>query len=448
VKRGVTAEMPQARFRLEESEMIWLMATFIASGRWVALGLTEADAKDWLLNFIHSLKVHGDSTTKALFLQMQNTLMALRKDSFDRIQQEPPFSVFGRQTLTQLDRSWVQGGDNGFLSEWNRIFARGWEQAAAAKGVAVVAGGPGHSVETAFVVNAIDHETVVNSEYWYLYHAFGRGWTIGTRKLTKPDQQGRQFDVLHVRWPDGARREFYFDVTGSLKSSPDGLKAQAESSDVVRQFGQRIDEMFTDVTRERAGWGFVIPGRASPPSSTLRAEAQQRVVPSTGETRADDPMIGGNVHAGQGSDTAPDNARRAPSMFGYKLLATFLIVGACWWLWHPLGASIGILFAGSFRQPIVRRAAFWDGKTILGVGALWGLSMAVAVRMVSGLATDSLIGSIALCLEGLVAVYYVGYSPDPVDLFMYNKAGQTATVGTICYLLAMICLIAFRAWAG
>ncbi len=149
-----------------------------------------------------------------------------------------------------------------------------------------------------------------------------------------------------------------------------------------------------------------------------------------------------------GEIAAPTHTSTNGPKFAYKLLATLLVVGVCGWLWHPLGAASAILFAGSFRQPIVRKAAFWDTKTILGVGIVWGVSMAIAVRTVSSLATTSHFGLVALYLEGLVAVNYVGYRPEAVDLFMYNKARQTAVVGTVCYLATMICLLVFRGWAG
>ncbi len=135
----------------------------------------------------------------------------------------------------------------------------------------------------------------------------------------------------------------------------------------------------------------------------------------------------------------------APKLL-FKFLVLLLFTSVCWWLWHPLGAALAILLTGYMRRPIVNNAGSWVRGTILIVGLLWGIGMAVAVRGISGLATSSPLLSVALYLEGLVAVGYVGYSPDLLD--RYNKAGQTATVGVILYLLAMIGLVAIRGWVG
>ena len=130
----------------------------------------------------------------------------------------------------------------------------------------------------------------------------------------------------------------------------------------------------------------------------------------------------------------------------FKMLVILLGVSLCWWLWPPLGVAETILLTGYMRRPIVSNAAFWTGGKILGVGLLWGIAMAVAVRWLSGLATSSSVVSVALYLEGLVAVAYVGYRPAPEDLAMYNKARETAAVGVVSYLLVVIGLVLVRGW--
>jgi hypothetical protein len=130
----------------------------------------------------------------------------------------------------------------------------------------------------------------------------------------------------------------------------------------------------------------------------------------------------------------------------FYILACLLIVGLFWVVWHPLGAAIGILMTGHIRTWIVNRAAFWNAKMILTVGIVWGMGMAMAVRKIVGLATSSRFLTVALLVEGLIAVRYVGFQPAPEDLVMYDKAGQTATVGIVAYLLAAFLGFVIGGW--
>ena len=79
---------------------------------------------------------------------------------------------------------------------------------------------------------------------------------------------------------------------------------------------------------------------------------------------------------------------------------------------------------GYLRAPVVNRAAFWNAKTILIVGIIWGAGMAVAIREIVGLATSSRFLSSLLLLLGLIAVQYVGFQPAPEDEFTYNKGAR------------------------
>jgi hypothetical protein len=130
----------------------------------------------------------------------------------------------------------------------------------------------------------------------------------------------------------------------------------------------------------------------------------------------------------------------------YKFIASLILLALFWWVWHPLGAAVAILMAGYVRFPIVNRAAFWDAKTILTVGVIWGAGMAVAIREIVSLATSSRFLAGVLLLLGLIAVQYVGFQPAPEDQFMFNKAGQTATVGVVCYVLVTAVALAIGGW--
>lgn len=197
-----------ARFNLDRSETVCLLVTFFVSGRWAQVGASEEQAREWVLKFVHSLNKHDSTTIGAVFLTMQNTLMAHRKDTFGRIQQEPPFSAFGLENMIQLDRAWVAGGNDGFRSEWRRIFAPGWNTRVPASRVITIRGGPGDSTKTAYIVDAPTTQSRVNAEYWYLYYTYGRrgrDWEAEIQYLTDGH------DVLRIRLSDGTTKEIFFD---------------------------------------------------------------------------------------------------------------------------------------------------------------------------------------------------------------------------------------------
>ena len=150
-------------------------------------------------------KNHSTKAIKSLFTGMQNTLMAHRKDPFERIQQEPFFwpSVF--RNMIELDAGWVAGGDDGFLAEWRRIFAPGWKTRLPGPRLITITAGDGNSPETAFVINAPDVETRIAAEYWYLYYTYGRDWELETQWLVG------QCDVVKIILSGGVSKTVFFN---------------------------------------------------------------------------------------------------------------------------------------------------------------------------------------------------------------------------------------------
>ena len=101
---------------------------------------------------------------------------------------------------------------------------------------------------------------------------------------------------------------------------------------------------------------------------------------------------------------------------------------------------------GKCRHFVVNNAAFWGTAQILTVGIAWGVIMAILITIASDAATTSTLIKILLLVEGFFAVGYVGYAPSPEDRFMYNKAGQTATIGLVCYVLTCIVVAVISRW--
>lgn len=122
------------------------------------------------------------------------------------------------------------------------------------------------------------------------------------------------------------------------------------------------------------------------------------------------------------------------------LIAAVVVIAACWWVRPPLGVAVAVLSAGKCRLFVVPNAAFWSRGTILMIGIAWGVIMAVGISLSAEVATVSRAVRILLLVEGFFAVGYVGYAPAPEDRMMYNKAGQTANLGMICYVLTAIAI--------
>jgi hypothetical protein len=203
------------RFNLNHQEIASLVTTFVADGRWNNIGLNEIEGEQYLLDFIASLlqKDDPERITKTIYLGMQNTLMALRKDDFLTIQEEPPFSPFSRHNFDKLLRAWIANGKSGYTKEFRQIFnpAGGYQKPK--QEITTYSGGPGYSRENAVIIHANDKELGVNTEYWYLYYTYGRNWRPGTQRLTTPDSEGRRFDVIDINFPTGETKSIYFDIT-------------------------------------------------------------------------------------------------------------------------------------------------------------------------------------------------------------------------------------------
>ena len=112
---------------LFRSEIAWLIAWNIAAGEWSRVDLKEEQGR----GFVHNLfsKLSGDllSTAEEAWRVLQRCLMALRREGFEDIQQEAPFSRYALSNMLALARAWMEGGETGLLRKWADVFAPGWE---------------------------------------------------------------------------------------------------------------------------------------------------------------------------------------------------------------------------------------------------------------------------------------------------------------------------------
>jgi len=200
---SLTERKPRPQFALTEHELALLAATKAVSESFAMLGGSEDQRMDYVQVLIASLKEHEDhASVRDIFSSMQHTLMAYRKDSFEEIQQEAPFSNFALQNMMQLELQWLTGGKRGFDEEWRRIFAQGWENSVAKQSPVRISGGPGVSRDTAFIVHAPDPCTRIAAEHWLSKFLFGK-CSIGNRLY-------ETYDVLDLDLSDGSSRELFF----------------------------------------------------------------------------------------------------------------------------------------------------------------------------------------------------------------------------------------------
>ena len=200
---------PHSKFT--DAELYLVTATYFAAGD--CEPLTEVEGKKSLLKFIRNLKESGFGYIRSVFIQAQNTTMALGEKSFTEMQKLPPFSHFGLMNMVALQDAWLKNGDEGFEAEWQRIFTPGWQAGVIPNRIIKLEGGPGDCEDTAFRVHAPDVETRICAEYWYLHHTYGRrdvDWKYRSQHLTPRDEQGREFDVITVELPGGEIAPTFF----------------------------------------------------------------------------------------------------------------------------------------------------------------------------------------------------------------------------------------------
>ncbi len=199
------------RFALNPDEMSRLMAAFLSDGRFMSL--TEEEGREMLMHFVSLTEVSPRKVIDAVFLKMQNVLMALRKDDFETIQREPPFSPTARHNLRRLTWSYRKRGEEGFVRAWEELFAPGWEARKTPNPIVTWECEPIDTRETVLRFVAPTQHLAVTALYWYIYYHHGREWKVFYRKLLEQDRFGRQYDYMAIKTTEGEFHKFYLDVT-------------------------------------------------------------------------------------------------------------------------------------------------------------------------------------------------------------------------------------------
>jgi serine/threonine protein kinase len=112
---------------LSDAEIAWLIAWNIAAGEWNRVDLSEEQGRKFLLDLISKLAGDPLEVAEEAWMVLQRCLMALRREGFEDIQQEAPFSRYALSNMLALARAWMEGGEIGLLRKWADVFAPGWE---------------------------------------------------------------------------------------------------------------------------------------------------------------------------------------------------------------------------------------------------------------------------------------------------------------------------------
>jgi hypothetical protein len=196
---------------LEEFELCWQAAYDIVDGQRKKTGLSEAEARKFLGDL---LRATGDDAREAAQVarrRLQQHSMALRRGTFEEIQEGSSFRRQARRNMDSILKAWEEEGEDGFARAWEELYPAGQEYRREGEEPVRVAGRSGDCEARALEVQgAPDQETRVVAEWWYLYYTFGRGWTPGMHATTLPDGEGRRYSVHEVRFPAGERRRVYF----------------------------------------------------------------------------------------------------------------------------------------------------------------------------------------------------------------------------------------------
>ena len=206
------------RFTLEDTEHVCVIATYVAAGRSEEINLLPDQRQSWFLSFAQSLSGDVEEAVNAIFTMLQHVLMAQRSHDFATIQLQPAFSIFARANAVALAKA-ARLGRSALATEWQRIFAPGWEESVPEQILTAYTGGPGETPATAITILAPELTIAIHGEYWYLFYVYGRNWQLGLEQRSTPNGDGRVFDQLELIFPDRTRKWTYFDVTRLITPS-------------------------------------------------------------------------------------------------------------------------------------------------------------------------------------------------------------------------------------
>lgn len=190
---------------LSSTELAILSALYVTDGRWDDLGLSEEDACDMLAHFFHCLRGDVREAIDICYGSLQNSLMARRKDTFEQIQSEPPFSRFGEANMRALLDAWMEGGKSSVTARWPAVFNGDWRTQKQGQLPVRILVDTGDSADHAIRIVDAGTRDRAKVQSWYFNYLFGKEWKLDS---LVSDQN---HDVVDISLPNHVRRRFYFE---------------------------------------------------------------------------------------------------------------------------------------------------------------------------------------------------------------------------------------------
>lgn len=127
-----------------------------------------------------------------------------------------------------------------------------------------------------------------------------------------------------------------------------------------------------------------------------------------------------------------------------KVLTGMVIAAIAWFIWRPLGATLGLLQVGYLRQAFRIYGEFWTQAVALTVGLVIGLVVAGVTRALQLHTGVGWMGATWLGLLGFCGVGYIGYGASPRALEGMSLDRNPALIqmtGTTSYIVTLVILL-------
>lgn len=207
-----------ARRGLTRGELHVLLMTTLAydAGSSVSLDLTQC--LGIVSTFADQAIKSGDphQFVEKTFYSAQAALMAFRKDDFEFIQLEPPFSDEAVESMSKLVRAFGNGGRAEVKIILDSMHGESPARRAVRKPIRIVSG-DGFSRDTAINFSPSEIEKRVRTEYWYINYSFGSEHECWERGVHFTDMVStNSFSIWDVTLNDGSSKRLFFSTAGTI----------------------------------------------------------------------------------------------------------------------------------------------------------------------------------------------------------------------------------------
>lgn len=205
--------------RLTEEDMVGLGVCFAADGLWTPIGLEAREAEAMVMSFFNHLTVPRRDRLKSVVQRTMNSLMATRRSGFDKIQEEPPFSLFAAETLREMEKRYTDDGPEEARSYWRERFSPDVPVQRVPAPIVQVEDRGGDSAENAIEIAAPDQESWIYAQYWYLSYWLGRDWKSSGHMTPRSTGDGYHYSELWLEMPDETPYRVWFRIKGMPQKS-------------------------------------------------------------------------------------------------------------------------------------------------------------------------------------------------------------------------------------